>query len=178
MKWVTRSRGLAIKGAHIGRDGAEDGAAKRPQPAGLPQVGLLKLPEVARRRMAIADVRNVRDRREPLDDAGVRAEEEIGSGIHAQIADGQREERQEGFVPARPLREALEKRFVDGVRADQFAQVRAVRDQCIDGRAGKEQAELLEHFFAAAHPDEPVMRQGDARGLRGDITLSTPRRDI
>ena len=41
---------------------------------------------------------------------------------------------------------------MDGMGADQFAQVRAVGDQGVNGRAGKEQTELLEHFLPPRIP--------------------------
>jgi hypothetical protein len=114
--------GGAVEGADVGGDGAEDGAAYGAEAAGLAEVGVLELPEVAGGRVAVADMGGALAVGEAFEDAGIGAEEEVGPGVDAEMADGEGEEGEESFVTARALGETLEEGLVDGVGADEVAE--------------------------------------------------------
>jgi hypothetical protein len=93
---------------HVGHNAVEDEASDRAAHLRALPVIILHVPEIARRRMAVAHLLHVLWIGEPLDHAGVAADDEIDRLAHAQRADCSGEKRQQLFIMARGVREILQ----------------------------------------------------------------------
>src|SRR5439155_16572678 len=102
-------RSSVIEAPECRRDGAKYAAAERAEAAGLLEISLLQVPQITRRRVAVADVRNVGIDREALQDAGVRAEQKLAAAVHAQHPQRGGKKREQRFVTASALRNFLQK---------------------------------------------------------------------
>jgi hypothetical protein len=109
--------------------------------------------------MAIADLRDALRIVEPLDNAGVAADDQIDRLAHAQRIDRQRKKRQKFFIMSRRVGKALQRRSVNRMALQRLAQTGWIRHQRVNRCLRKERADLFQHLLPSPHADEPVVGQ-------------------
>lgn len=126
------------------------------------QIVLIKIPEIAHWRMAIADVRRVGPGDDPFGGPGLAGNDEI---IAAQIQLLQRKRHQGKVFLVMPhaSRKLLDKCRMDRVGRNGFGERLGAYDMRVDIRLWKNPAQGFDDFFSAAHTRKPVMDNGYAQ---------------
>src|SRR5262249_55853944 len=155
-------RGAPVPAPERCRQRRHDDPYRRPAPS---EVVVVKIPDVAHRGKAIAQVEGPRRRPRTLRDAVAHRHHEV-IARQVEAVDRQRKQGQIVAVARGRTGQALDERGDDAAVLDDGAHAaRNVQER--EERRGREKlAEHVEAALAAPHPSEPVVDEGDARTRR------------
>lgn len=131
--------------------------------AGAAVVVVGQIPEVAHGGVAVAEVAGVGRFADALDGAGLTADEQV-EAREVPPAKGERHEGEVGLATAATLRQVGDEALVDGVGQEVGRDGRTSAGVGVDRRLGEPAGDGLQHLFAAAHGEEPIMEQGRLHG--------------
>ena len=131
------------------------------EPPAVGTVGMVLIPQVAHRRMAIADVHGIWMRDDALRRAGLAGDHEIVAG-EVQLLERGRHQGKILLIELGGERQLADVGRGDLVAVDQRA--RLLRDVDVREDVGLrvEQAEFFQDLFAATHADEPIVDDRNA----------------
>ena len=146
--------------------GASDVPRQGPREPGGRKILVLEIPDVAHRRVDVAQVECAWRYAHPLGDRMAGRDHDVVAG-EVEALDRPGEDRQEPAVAPLGVRQPLQERGVDRVGFDRRRARPAPPHQRVDRGRGEEPRDALEHVLAAPIARDPVVNQGDAPPGRG-----------
>ncbi len=162
--------------------GAQPAQRQRAQPrhqaGAVGKVGVLLVPGVAHRGVAIAQVVRPGRRDDAFGNAVAAAHHQV-EAAQVVLFDGGGEQRQIAAVVAPQARRVLQRAGADRPPLEIGAERSGKVEQRVDRRLGQQLGEGLEHLLAATHAGQPVVdqrRPGSARGAHPPAPRRSPGR--
>ncbi len=157
--WSSRWAEARVPGAHAGEQGGHGALA---DPAGGRAILVIMIPEIAHRRVAIADVRRVRRRQHAFGGPGLAADHEVVA-VQIELLEREGHEREVGLVVAIGAGQLLDEggAYIGG--ADRRRNRLGHIDMREDIGLREQPQQLLQHALPAPHRHQPVMDDRHAR---------------